>query len=332
MLRPESKILVVKTRSMGDNIIMLPALRLLRERFPTAEIDVLTVTESAAPLRPLLFIDGIYSFQKRGIVRRLWQTAILLRKIRNKHFDLAINLQASKGSEKVMLLSGAKKRLIYPYIYGKSSKYSHFHIGKSREIKQTFMEDIDALRPLGVSDKGWSFDYPVSETNLSKAKDIVTEYAIPFKKFIVIHPGGDRSEKRWSSRNFARLIDIIDRKLLMKSIVIYTKNEHSIYKGIFKNTETEPIGLSLPFDLLTGLIKSSLVFIGNDSAPHHLACALNIPSIVLMSRDRRNTWHPYNEKYHRVIVGALKNGKENPIERITVDDVFSTLKELIAVL
>lgn len=340
MLRPDpigvdmfKRILVVKTRSIGDNIIMLPALRLLRESFPDADIEVLTVTESAAPLFHIPFINGVYSFQKKGsVIKRLWQTLLVLRRIRKKHFDLLINLQASEGSEKLSILAGAKKRLICPYIYGRRSRYNHFGIVKPKVKTQSAVEDIEALRPLGVYARRLSFDYPVSEEMLLKAKDFLSKHSIAPKRFIVIHPGSSEKEKRWSYRNYAALVDHIKKLYGLQSVFVFTKNESQIYESILDESTARPIGFSVVFDLLAAIIKQSLLFIGSDSAPRHLACALNIPTITLMAKDRRDTWHPYNKKYHKVIVGELEQGNKRFIDRITPDELFSVLKELMAII
>lgn len=315
---------------MGDNIAMLPALRLLRERFTDALIEVLTTTESAAPLRHLPSIDTVHCFRKKaGILTRIWQTARILKVMRKKRFDLAINLQASSGSEILTLCSGARKRLIYHYAYGKSSAFSHFKIAKPKRVQQSAMEDIAALRPLGIHEQDLSFHYPISKRIRKRATEILQAHGITPGRYIVIHPGGGASEKHWLASHYGTLIGAIHELFALPSVVVFTDKERRIFTRIEAASSQKPVGLTVPFDLLAGIIEESLAFVGSDSAPHHVACALDIPSIVLMPRDRRATWHPYDEKNHRVLVGGSKPGNERPIDRITPADVLSELKDLI---
>ncbi|OQX56302.1 MAG: hypothetical protein B5M53_02105 [Candidatus Cloacimonas sp. 4484_209] len=263
------KILVMKTRSVGDNIVMLPALRLLRIRFPHSIIKVLTATESISPLLHLPYIDGIYSFQKKTmLLKRIWQSFLIIRKIREYHFDLLICFEASNGDERLSLFLGARKRLIYPYKYGRRSRFSHFDVGKDMIKKQSVQEDIDALEPLGIHSDKPQFHYPLSDGAIAYAK-----------KFL--------------------------------------------YKPC-------SIGLRDSFEHLAAIINESLIFIGNDSAPSHLACMLNVPSITLMSKDRRNTWFPYDRRYHKVLVGEVKKTEGKFIDRITTDEVFSIFEKLVS--
>ncbi len=200
---------------------MLPALRLLREKYADAVIEVLTITESAAPLRQLPYIDAVHCFRRRaGTLRRIWQTIRVMNLIRKKCFDLAINLQASSGSEILTLCSGARKRLIYPYAYGKWSAFSHVKIAKPRKVQQSVMEDIAALYPLGIREQHASFYYPISERIRKKTSEILRAHGIAPGRYIVIHPGGGASEKQWLAAHYGSLIGAIHEVFALPSVVV----------------------------------------------------------------------------------------------------------------
>ena len=325
------KILVMKTRSVGDNIVMLPALRLLRIRFPHSIIKVLTATESISPLLHLPYIDGIYSFQKKTmLLKRIWQSFLIIRKIREYHFDLLICFEASNGDERLSLFLGARKRLIYPYKYGRRSRFSHFDAGKDMIKKQSVQEDIDALEPLGIHSDKPQFHYPLSDGAIAYAKKFLYKHNLKSRKFVVVHPGAGKEEKRWPKKRYAELVKRICSKYKLTSLIIFTKNEQEIYEWIYSKTVPCSIGLRDSFEHLAAIINESLIFIGNDSAPSHLACMLNVPSITLMSKDRRNTWFPYDRRYHKVLVGEVKKTEGKFIDRITTDEVFSIFEKLVS--
>lgn len=328
---PPNSILVIKTRSIGDNIIMLPALRMLRNRFPDAAIEVLTTAESAAPLLGFPLIDAVHCFRKKaGAIKRLRDTLFILKLIRSKRFDLAICLQASSGSERLTLLCGARRRLIYPYGYGKCSRYSHYPVCKPGKVKQTVLEDIDALRPLNIGSSAPQFAYPLASITRDRAREVLKEHSVDAKKFVVLHPGGGEREKRWSPHHYGALVDRIKRELSFPSVVLFTEDERQLFESIALAASERPIGISVPFDLLAAIIEASRVFIGSDSAPHHIACALDIPSIVLMPRDRRETWHPYDVRRHRFLIGRERAGSVRRIDHITPDVVFAELLGLLS--
>src|SRR5262245_40179853 len=61
-----NRILVVKLSDIGDVLTATPALRLLRESFPQARIDVLVPPRSAVVLRGLSSVDEVIVFDKFG--------------------------------------------------------------------------------------------------------------------------------------------------------------------------------------------------------------------------------------------------------------------------
>jgi ADP-heptose:LPS heptosyltransferase len=324
------RILIIKTRSIGDNIAMFPALKLLRERFAHAVIEVLTTTRAAAPLTNLPTIDAVHCLEKHaGMLKRIHETLRVMRAIRRRHFDLAINLQASSGSEVLTLLSGARMRLIYPYAYGRKSRFSHFEIGKPREVRHAVREDIDALKPLGITSCTVAFEYPLDTRIREKAERILRECGVDARGYIVLHPGAGECEKVWSSAHFGALADMIKKELGLRSVVVFEDRERSLFEEIAAASSASPHGLTLSFDLLAGIIEKCLAFVGSDSSPHHVACMLDVPSIVLMPRDRRATWHPYDTAHHRVLRGDSHPGTGRSIDRITPDEVFAELKSLV---
>src|SRR5271155_5543948 len=77
------RVLIHRPGSLGDTVVALPCLRLIREHFPDGELKVLTnapVTDSAPPLFEVLdgsgLIDGYleYPIELRN-PRQLWQLA-----------------------------------------------------------------------------------------------------------------------------------------------------------------------------------------------------------------------------------------------------------------
>ena len=65
MLKPQ-RILVVKLSDIGDVLTVTPALRALREAFPTARIEALVPPRSAAVLHGVSSVDEVIVFDKFG--------------------------------------------------------------------------------------------------------------------------------------------------------------------------------------------------------------------------------------------------------------------------
>jgi ADP-heptose:LPS heptosyltransferase len=115
-LKPKS-ILIINAGSLGDIVHMLPAVALLREVHPQAEITWVIDPELAPLLRGNPDVNHVH-FLPRGKLRALGASTSLLpwlKKSGQIHPDLALDFQGSLRSVFIAKISGAKK------IYGMSN-------------------------------------------------------------------------------------------------------------------------------------------------------------------------------------------------------------------
>ncbi len=109
-LNPKS-ILIIKPGSLGDIIHTLPAVALLREAHPHAEITWLINPELAPLLRGNPDVNHVY-FLPRGELRGLGAPASLLawlKKTRQLRPDLALDFQGQLRSALIAKITGAKE-------------------------------------------------------------------------------------------------------------------------------------------------------------------------------------------------------------------------------
>ena len=117
------RILVVKLATLGDLLTATPALRALRQTYPTAHIGVLTTPASAVALRGLDSVDSVVHFEKARFDRpvaaltRLPWAASLARTLRAGRWDALVllhHLTTPFGIAKyaaLCLASGARLRV-----------------------------------------------------------------------------------------------------------------------------------------------------------------------------------------------------------------------------
>src|SRR6266571_4477005 len=92
------RILVVKLADLGDLLTATPALRALRLRFPTAQIDALVTPNSAVVLSGLDSVDSAVAFDKfvfdrqRDVLGSLPTALALGRQLRAERYDALVLL------------------------------------------------------------------------------------------------------------------------------------------------------------------------------------------------------------------------------------------------
>ncbi|MGH2369956.1 MAG: glycosyltransferase family 9 protein, partial [Chloroflexota bacterium] len=115
------RILVLRLGLLGDGTALLtPALRVLRESFPDAEVHVIATPLQRPLLEPLPFVDQVLTWsagdllEPRQAVRPgAWRAAFAaVRELRRQRYDLAVSCYGGLASA-IALLSGARHRFGY---------------------------------------------------------------------------------------------------------------------------------------------------------------------------------------------------------------------------
>src|SRR3989338_2178703 len=97
----KKNILVIKLGAVGDVILIVPSLRLLRNNFPDAYISVLTGPESKHILKNCPYIDELILYDRKGKGRDIGLKGLLKVSgiLRRKNFDMSIDFQNNRRSE-----------------------------------------------------------------------------------------------------------------------------------------------------------------------------------------------------------------------------------------
>ncbi|HZI32973.1 MAG TPA: glycosyltransferase family 9 protein, partial [Candidatus Binatia bacterium] len=114
-MAPNPNILVIRLKSIGDVVLTLPALSVLRDNFPTAKISFLTSAENAPLLRGFRDVDEAISLDRAALrggnpLRMAGEFFGLLRRLRTGKFSLAVDLQGNGESAWLTRITGAPQR------------------------------------------------------------------------------------------------------------------------------------------------------------------------------------------------------------------------------
>jgi ADP-heptose:LPS heptosyltransferase len=109
------KILILRLTAMGDVVLTLPAVQMIRDNFPAAKISFLTTAENAALLGGFRNVDEILTldrvaFRSGNPARMAGELFRVLRRLRAGRFSLAVDLHGNGESAWLTRLSGAPQR------------------------------------------------------------------------------------------------------------------------------------------------------------------------------------------------------------------------------
>lgn len=305
-------ILLIKLRHHGDMLLTTPVIQALHQRYPHANIDVLLYKETLPMLKahPLLrhlhFIDR--NWKKEGGVKHISHEIGLIMTLRQCRYDLVINLADQWRSAIITRMTGAKVRIGFDYKKRRNAlwRHSHTHLVSTDRHAQlhTVEQNLAALAPLGIAPEGWSAAMHYSEADWQKTRSTLLAYQPVERPYIVIQPTSRWTYKCWEDDKVAGLVDALSDD---SSDIILTaapdKNELAMIEHILSLCHGRRVislagQLSLP--QLAALIDHARLFIGVDSAPMHMAAALNTPCIALFGPTKLTQWRPWGNN-NRVI-------------------------------
>ncbi|HEV8538761.1 MAG TPA: glycosyltransferase family 9 protein [Bacteroidota bacterium] len=293
------RILLVKFVALGDAVLLVPAIRALRRKFPKTEITFLgtTLTESYLKQFPE-YIDRFITVDIGSLMRTPSYLARTVRKIRSLECDFAIDFeQWPRLSAILVTLSGAPIRL------GFRTKTQHRDTGFTHVIERdAAIHEVDnflALAEMMTGEKeSRELETKVDEAGLVKAQGFLLRYRGQKKvPLVVVHPGcgGHGFPREWSPKNYADTITKLaaDRDLFF--VVSGTSSEYQAMNAVCNGVRAQIATYTIqsPDDFAALLSLSSLLISGNNGAMH-LAAALQVPQIALHGPTNAQQWGPVN--------------------------------------
>ena len=348
------KILLVKFWGVGNVLMLLPSAAALKNTYPDAKIDFLTLSINSEVSRAAGIFDNIYTLDIRGMVRLFVSLKNNLTALTNSGYDLIIDFeQFARFSALLCALIGNKRTI------GFLTKDQHRHFiytdtvvyNNNIHITQSFYNLVKAA---GVKD-GFLLEPAVflsCESRMPEVKKMLESAGIkPDDTLIILHPGTSEnfSLRRWPPEYFASLADKLINSFSAKIIFTGVSREAELVKKILNNMENKQQALDLSgkldFSQLVCLIKSSSLVISADTAPVHLASCLAIPVAGLYGPNTPFLYGPWGRQKQIWFYKGLAcspcitnyNAKMNKcrhpqgagacMRQIGVEEVFSRIKK-----
>lgn len=289
--REVREILIIKPSSMGDVVHTLPAVGVIRRRFPHAHISWLVKPEWASLLQGHPFIDEVLSVPFR------WRNLLgLFQTVRRRPFDLVVDFQGLFRSAVLGYLTWAPVRV--GFADGREKSHWFYtdvvptrpgvihaierYLALAEAVGGDIREFSFSIRPTG--DAAAVVDLFLKEAGLSERAS-----------FAIIHPSSRWESKRWNSDRFAELGDwLVGEKNLPVVFIGGPGDEEEIDRLINRMKRPAVNGAGrLNLIELAELIRRASIFISNDSGPMHLAAAVGTPVIALFGPTDPEKVGPY---------------------------------------
>ena len=278
-VRAAQRIQALRLDRLGDLLTTLPALKLLREAAPGAELELAVGSWNEPIARRLPFIDTVRVVDTPWAA---WDQDIRFRDARRALAanppDLAIDFQGDVRVLFLVALSGAPLRAGYGDTGG---AYLLSHSARWDEKKSWYWQNLELVRTLYPDIEIGEANYRpinfVTAEDRKAARELLPEATKPR---IGIHPSAGRALKQWEEQKFAALID----RLSAHSSVVLTgsSGDRPLVERIAARAHSAP-RILVGTDLATfaAVVESFDVFVTGDTGPMHLAHAVGTSNVAI---------------------------------------------------
>ena len=335
--RPDSvrRVLLIKLREIGDNVMATPLIRSIHNSFPHAKLTVLTHSYSQP-----VFENNPYIEHLKGIPASPPQPEIdaLIRQLNVESFDLVISTHSGGLATEILGQVHSRHRINNPYI-GKNKNYDIL-VEESDYYRSSIERDLDCIRSIGSAVENPRTELFLNEEEICWAREYLKENGFDLEqKIVVVHPTAAVEIREWDIDRFGKLIQKLGEQDALQTLALCTDSEYSRVQPLYKYVPGLKIFHQITVRQMMAIIHESDLVIDNDSAPSHIATAFNIPSIVLFSHAIREIFRPYDPEKdsHHVLYKDVDCRECKLVEcenricmEFTVDEVLAKSLELTA--
>lgn len=341
------RILIVRSDGLGDFILSLSALNLIRTSFPKAHIVLFTgswqkeLAISSGLFEEIIIWDNYKDYYFISPTKNkyfYYQMLKYIPRLKSYRFDLAIDFRNDHFINRIVIyLSGAKKRIGFNR---GGLEFLLNQIVKDREDVHKSLCFLDLVASVTDIKETLDFTLHIPQGYIKRTEDFLNNKGITNKDIIVvIHPVARWPAKVWPKEKFARLGEQLLGLGRIKVVLIGAKEDLPWINEIENMMSKKPIISAgrLSFMETAALIKEAKLVIGNDGAPAHLAGTFNIPTIALFGPTEPKVFSPVGSnsivihKIDKPCAGCSKKYCLHPehfcMDKISVEEVFSICKQ-----
>jgi ADP-heptose:LPS heptosyltransferase len=338
------RIVIFRALVIGDMLCAVPALRALRQAYPTAEVTLVSLPWASEFARRFAhYIDHFVEFPGYpGLPERDVDVAAIpafFKHLQEEKFDLALQMHGSGSYVNPLVeLMGAR-------VTAGFTTPSDYAFG--RETFLLYPEDVPEpqrhlrlLEHLSVPSAGDHLELPVFDEDFTALAALPVWRELQSQPYACLHPGARFLSRRWKPEGFAAVGNSL-HQMGLRVVVTGTRAEADVVAEVTERMQAPAINLAgqTSLGMLAALLTNSRLLISNDTGVSHVAAALRVPSVVVVCGSDPTRWAPLDRDRHLTVMGEIScrpcEHVVCPIgfpcaERVTAEDVVARATQLLS--
>jgi ADP-heptose:LPS heptosyltransferase len=328
------KIMLLDLGFLGDTVHLLPALWMVRQAYPQAELHVTVAAHIVSFMDCVPWVNQVWGYMRFPRHATLRENAAMISRLRREKFDVVINLNGSDRSSWLTFLSGARERLGRVPDDGGPLFWSRMftaHVKHPSNTEPLYLQRCHCLEKAGFPFTQPEFHVEIDPEQLRAAGIAETDKGSYFH----ISPFTTADQRELPPAQLAELIRTLGAHFPQKKLALScaaNARERTKMKELLALLPQAPWHVfdgSLNLPQLTGVIQHSALHFGGDTGTLHLAVATQTPVVAwFWPNPGMKMWLPVSGRC-RVVTGVSQPG-EAFLTKIAVADLIRLGEELLA--
>jgi len=312
-----ANILLIRFKAIGDVVLTLPAVNVVRENFPGAHIAFFTIRENAPLLRGFREVDEVIALDRAALknpLRAAPEFFGLVRRLRAGKFSTVIDLQGYGETAWLTRLTGARER--WGTVYGRGREWAYTR-GLARNEKLHPADwNLFLLRECGLKVGAIKNQFSLPADALAAAKKIFADNHLDGSKpTLFLQPFTSSPHKDWPLENYLA----VARHWRARGVqVVFGGGSGDVAALAPARAEHFPVLAGVPLLVTGGLMQLSTLVLGGDTGMLHLAIALGKRAVMLV-----HNLLPGRPILYQRVEWVMAAPRLNHLDSITVESVIA---------
>jgi heptosyltransferase-2 len=289
---------------VGDVVMATPAIRAVRNAFPSAELTAVCKPYVADVIAGAPWFGEVIHSDKRG--PRSQRLLAVVRRLRAILPDAAILFPNSFRTALLARLAGCRCVIGFAR-YGRSLLLTE-RLQARRDARGAFaptpiIDDYNRLaRALGTTNPGHRMELFTTAADEDAANGVSERFGLArFERVIAFNPGAAfGAAKHWPTAHFAELARMFTQRLSAAVVVLCGPGERELARRIAADSRSPHVfplsDIALSLGLTKALIRRADLLVTTDSGPRHFAAVFDRPVVSLFGPTHIEWTRTYFEK------------------------------------
>lgn len=331
--RAAKKVMVLDLGFLGDTVHLLPALWLVRQAYPQAELHVTVAAHITSLLDCVPWVNRVWGYMRYPRHATLRENFQMVSRLRREKFDVVINLNGSDRSSWLTFLSGARERLGREPDDGGPPLWKRMF---TAHVKYPFgQEPVYLQRCRCLAQAGFPFTEPEFHIAIDPANLRLADISAADKgSYFHISPFTTADFKELPPAQLAEFIGTLaktfPKKKLALSCAPVPRELEKMEKllALLPQPPWRVFAGNLNLMQLAAVIQGSMLHFCGDTGPLHLAVMTQTPTVAwFWPNPGRAEWLPIGENY-RVIVDENELGTPF-LGKIVTEDLVAAARSIL---